>query len=451
MEVPGAEGGVAEDFAEKGEIGLNAGDGVFVDGAKDAVDGGLAGGAPGDELGEHGVVVDGDGPAGVDAGVEADAGAGGFGELGDFAGGGEEFVVGVLGVDSAFDGGSAPGDVRLGEGEMGSGGDVELEVNEVEAGDEFGDGVFDLEAGVHFEEVEVAVGVDEEFGGSGVVVAGGPGDAEGGLSHGFAEFGILGDEGGGALLDDLLVAALEGAFAFAEVDEVSVVVAEDLDFDVAGVEDDLFEVDFGAAEGSFGFAGGGTDGGFEFGFGVDAAHAFSASAGGRFEENGVTEGTGGGPGLVEIGGGFFGTGDDGGAGGFGEAAGGGFRTEAADGFGGGSDENEPSVDAGVGEGGVFAEEAVAWVDGVDAVAAGGVEDSGLMKVAFGGRGGAEVGGFIGGADVEGGAVGVGIDGYAADAELAEGSGDADRDLAPVGDQDFLEHAEMPAAPVKLRV
>jgi hypothetical protein len=39
---------------------------------------------------------------------------------------------------------------------------------------------------------------------------------------------------GGGFLDELLVAALDGAVALAEVDDRAVPVAEDLDLDVAG-------------------------------------------------------------------------------------------------------------------------------------------------------------------------------------------------------------------------
>jgi hypothetical protein len=42
-------------------------------------------------------------------------------------------------------------------------------------------------------------------------------------------------------LDDLLVAALDRAFALAEIDDVAVLVAEHLDLDVAGIDDELLD------------------------------------------------------------------------------------------------------------------------------------------------------------------------------------------------------------------
>jgi hypothetical protein len=73
--------------------------------------------------------------------------------------------------------------------------------------------------------------VDEELDGAGRLVAEGAGEGEGGLAHRPA--GRV-DDRRGRLLDDLLVAALDGALALAEVHEVAVAVAEDLDLDVAG-------------------------------------------------------------------------------------------------------------------------------------------------------------------------------------------------------------------------
>ncbi len=78
------------------------------------------------------------------------------------------------------------------------------------------------------------------------------------------------------------------------------------------------------------------------------------------------------------------------------------------------------------------------MDGIHAVTTGGVEYALDMQIAFGGGGGADVGGFVGFAYVKGGAIGVGV-GHGSDAHLAQGADDAQSDLAAVGDQNFLEH------------
>ncbi len=56
------------------------------------------------------------------------------------------------------------------------------------------------------------------------------------------------------LFDDLLMAALQGAVALAEVHDVAVVVGEHLDLDVARLLQELLHVDLGVAEGRQRFA-----------------------------------------------------------------------------------------------------------------------------------------------------------------------------------------------------
>ena len=58
----------------------------------------------------------------------------------------------------------------------------------------------------------------------------------------------------GAFLEQLLVAALDRALALAEVDDGAVMVAEDLELDVARVLDVLLDVDVADAERRFGLA-----------------------------------------------------------------------------------------------------------------------------------------------------------------------------------------------------
>ena len=50
------------------------------------------------------------------------------------------------------------------------------------------------------------------------------------------------------------MAALHGALALAEIDDVTVLVAEDLHFDVTRVDDGLLDVHLVVAEGALGFA-----------------------------------------------------------------------------------------------------------------------------------------------------------------------------------------------------
>src|ERR1700733_12878281 len=116
--------------------------------------------------------------------------------------------------------------------------------------------MFHLEAGVHLEEVEVfrrgglrAGGFypfDEELNRACVDVSGAEGEARGCFPHAAAQ--VFAYDRRWSFLDDLLMAALDGALAFAKVDAVSVGVGNELDLYVAGALDEFFEIDFARAE-----------------------------------------------------------------------------------------------------------------------------------------------------------------------------------------------------------
>src|SRR5690242_13626636 len=107
--------------------------------------------------------------------------------------------------------------------------------------------------------------------------------------------------------------ALQGALALAQVDHVSVMVAEYLDFDVAWPFEQLFDVDLGISKGTLGFAGRIAERGFEVGIAIDPPHALPSSAGHRFQQDRVAMRSGELAGLVECDG-IRRAGDDGGSG-----------------------------------------------------------------------------------------------------------------------------------------
>src|SRR5699024_6384016 len=138
------------------------------------------------------------------------------------------------------------------------------------------------------------------------------------------EAGALGggERGAGRLLDHLLVAALEGALAVAQVDHAPVGIGEDLHLDVARRGEQVFEEEGVVAEGAGGLAAGGGERGGQLLGAVHLVHALPAAArrgldqqrvsdlGGAAEEGGVVE-----PGAGEAGHGGHAAGGDGGAGG----------------------------------------------------------------------------------------------------------------------------------------
>ena len=95
-----------------------------------------------------------------------------------------------------------------------------------------------------------------------------------------------GDERRGAFFEDLLMPALERALAFAEMNQISVLVAQHLDFDMPRILDELLDVDFSVAEGALGFARSFAQCGSKLGRRIDPAHAFATPARGGFEHHG---------------------------------------------------------------------------------------------------------------------------------------------------------------------
>ena len=181
------------------------------------------------------------------------------------------------------------------EAELFARGDADLLVDDIDAGDALGDRVLDLEAGVHLDEVELAVLVEElDRAGARVFELAHGGGAD--LADLVALFG--GDGRGGGLFPDLLVAALQRAVAGAEMDGVALAVAHHLDFDVARLVEILLDVDAVVAEGGLGLGAGGRPGDRAVSSLLRDLHAAPAAAGRRLDDDRVADLRGGRHGFV---------------------------------------------------------------------------------------------------------------------------------------------------------
>src|SRR5258708_3801551 len=96
--------GFLQDAAEKPDVGLDASDGVFVEGAAKAGNGFLTAVAPGNELAEKRVVIVGHGPALVDAFIKANPLAGRELARKNFSGRRKKIVLRIFGVKANFHG-----------------------------------------------------------------------------------------------------------------------------------------------------------------------------------------------------------------------------------------------------------------------------------------------------------------------------------------------------------
>ena len=276
------------------------------------------------------------------------------------------------------------------------------------------------------------VGLDEELPRAQAAVARGAGHAHGGVGECAADPVVERRRRGD--LDQLLVPALDAAVAVAEAEHRPVVVTGDLHLDVPGALDEPLDVDVAVAERRRRLRAGALDG---LGHLVDAAHdahPAAAAAGDRLDDHRrpgrqrgeelfrrrhvdrrgdarhdrhrALDGEGAGPDLV---------------------------TEQRQRLGGRADEGQTGVGAQPGEPGVLRQEPVARVHGVAAAVTGDGND--LLGVEVRTRTGATQGHrLVGAADVQRAAVVGGEHRHRRHAEVRGGTGDADRDLPPIGDQ-----------------
>ena len=181
--------------------------------------------APGDDLGDHRVVVGWDDIALRDTGVDADTGAERELQQPHGARRGRKIVVGILRVEPGLDGVAELGGAFAGEST--AAGDEDLQLHQVDAGGGLGDRVLDLQPGVDLEEREdLLIRLVEELDGTGAAISGGA-DEFG--RHGAQVVGLLlGEHRGAGFLDHLLVSALDGAVAHSRRPDIAVVVGDDL-------------------------------------------------------------------------------------------------------------------------------------------------------------------------------------------------------------------------------
>jgi hypothetical protein len=225
-----------------------------------------------------------------------------------------------------------------------------------------------------------------------------------------------------------------GAVAGACDDDVAVLVGGDLCFDVAGLVEVALDEAFTATERCDGFAGGGVEQFGDLFAGAGDLHAAAAAAEGGFDGDGEAVFVGEGKDFLGVLHRFCGAGNGGCFGAGGDVAGGDFVAEVADGLGGGSDPDQACVDDGLGEVGVFGEEAVAGVDGVGTGLGCGAQEFVDHQIRFRRGLAAEREGFVGEADVGGVGVGFGVDGDRGVARVCCCSDHPDCDLPAIGDE-----------------
>src|SRR3989344_545421 len=354
--------GCGEDLQIEGLGGLHAVHAHVEQRAPCPCQGLVPGERPDREFGAHGVVMRREFVTGVDRCVGTHARAARRVIARDASIARQEIVFRVLGVDAELDGVTAPAHVFLPEGNGLALGDAYLFLNDILAGDLFRYGVLDLQARVHLHEIELAVLVEQEFDGAGVLVIDTAGRTHAQVAHGGALF--FGELRGRGDFDQFLVAPLDGTVALEKMDDVALLVAEYLHLDVARIDDGLFQVHLGTPEGLGGFGDDALVGALEFVFAVAATDAAPAATRGGFEHDGVADFFGQLQGLGDVLEVALATRHHRHAGGDHGGARGGFIAHAADGVHGRADIDDAAAGADFRQLGIFREKAVTGVQGI---------------------------------------------------------------------------------------
>src|SRR5581483_4222442 len=250
-----------------------------------------------------------------------------------------------------------------------------------------------------------------ELDGAGVGVLGEFSDAHGGLAHFVAQLAeTMLDERRRRFLDDLLVAALNGTIALAQVNNLPLVVAENLKFDVVGVFDVFLDINPGIAEGFLGFVAGGVVALDEGNVVVGDPHAAPAAAGDSLDHDGIANALGAGQGILLAFDGAVRAGRNRHAGFLGEFAADGLVFEGLHGTRAGADEPDVAAFADFGEMGVLRQESVTGVNGVDVRDFRGAHQPVNAQVTVAAGGLADADGFVGHLNVHGAGILLRIDG-----------------------------------------
>ena len=199
----------------------------------------------------------------------------------DRAGARQKIVRRVLGVKPDFHRMAGERDVLLLEAQQVACRHFQLQRDQVEAGHFLGHRMLDLQSGVHFEKIEFARLVEQEFDGAGADIVDRLRRLDRRRAHLRAQFRR--HHRAGRFLDHLLVAALHRTVALAEMDGVAVAVGKDLDLDMARLDDRLFEDQFAIAEGIFRFRARQLDRIGYVGQVVDQPHAAATTASRRLD------------------------------------------------------------------------------------------------------------------------------------------------------------------------
>ena len=391
-----------------------------------------------DQLGNHRIVEHRNLAAFIHAGIDAHAVYVGWRHvLHQAAGGRQETAEGIFGIDAAFHRPAVEFDLVLREGQLLPGRHPDHQFHEVHPGNQFGHRMLDLQPRIHFQEIEALVLADHELHGPGALVLHRPGQSHRLLAHRLARNRI--DKGGGRLFDHLLVSALQRTFTLLQIDGIAVCIGDQLDLYVARLLDELLDENPVVAKGifRFGLAGGKTFMGLLVVEGH--AQALAAAAGGCLDHHRVADAL---CNLHRL----FGCVDRRVVAGYGIDLGlqrqflrGDLVAHRGHRVVFGADENDAAFFQPARELRILGEEAVTRMHGLGTGRLAGSDDLVDQQIGFLRRRRADADGFVRQRHVHGILVRLGIHRDGGNPHLAGGLDDAAGDLAPICNQNLLEH------------
>ena len=153
----------------------------------------------------------------------------------------QEVSVRVFGIKPAFHRPAVDLHILLADRQLLAVGHPDHLLDQIDAGNQFCHRVFHLEARVHLKEIEIPVSIDDELNRPGAAIIHRFRQGHGLLTHRLAGCGVK--KRRRRLFDDLLVPPLDRAFAFIQVNAVAMLVAQNLNLDMARLGDEFFDED----------------------------------------------------------------------------------------------------------------------------------------------------------------------------------------------------------------
>ena len=425
---------MGQQAAQEPGVGADRPDLGIVDPVDQGRDGFVARISGSDDLGDHRVIEGRDAAAFLNPGVDPQLLA--KPQVFQRADRGQEPGSRVFGIEPRLDRPAVDFQLILTERQRFAAGHAQLPFDQIDPGDFLGHRVLDLKPRVHFHEpytvsAQPFAGIGDEFDGACAFIVHRLGGAHccgadrlaGGRVH----------AGGRGFLDHFLVAALERAVAFEQVDDLAVGIAEDLHFDMPGREDVLLDQDMVVAETGrrLALARGERIG--KLGRVVHPPHPLAAAARNRLDQDRIANfgRTLGQKGRVLVFAQIARRGRH--PGGLHQLLGGVLQAHGLDAGRPGADPDQPGIQHGLGKGGVFGKEAIARMDRLCPGGLGRGNDPVAHQIAFACRAGADMHGLIRQPHVQRLRIGIGIDRHRANAHLPRGADDPASDFAAIGD------------------